>query len=263
MGDADRLIRKRFVDAGFGQLHVRESGAASGTVPLVCLHATAYSGRTFEPMMRALGEARHVIAVDLPGYGGSDALPAKPAIADYAAAVADVIGEKPVDLFGYHTGVFVAAELAIRHPARARQMIWMGVPYFKALDFDAWRAKLAAPHVLGATLGQFDERWEYLVAQRPAGVSLKIGFANFVDELRAWPDGSWAHEAMFDWDADARLPMIDCPVTILNPEGHLATASRAAASLVPAARVVELPDVSGAVLELHADRIAALIPSAG
>lgn len=255
------MIRKHYVDGPFGQIHLRESGETSGTVPLVCLHATAYSSRSFEPLMHALGGSRHIIALDLPGYGESDAPTARPNMADYANAVAAAIGNDPVDLFGYHTGVYVAAELALRHPAKVRRMTFMGVPYFQALDFEHWRARLATPHRLGAALEQFTERWAYLVNDRPTGVSLERGFANFVDELKAWPNGSWAHEAMFSWGSDTRLPLIGCHVTVLNPEGHLAGASRAAAALIPNATVVELPDLSGAVLELHADRIAALIPS--
>ena len=257
------MIRKRYVDGPFGQIHLRESGGVSGTVPLICLHATAYSSRSFERLMRAFGDTRHVIALDLPGYGESDAPAVKPDMTGYADAVAATIGNDPVDLFGYHTGVYVAAELALRHSAKVRRMTFMGVPYFQALDFDLWRAKLATPHRFGTDLDQFTERWAYLVNGRPTGVSLERGFANFVDELKASPNGSWAHEAMFAWEADTRLPLIDCPVTVLNPKGHLAGASRAAAALIPNATVVELPDLNGAVLELHADRIARLIPSEG
>lgn len=257
------MIRKRYVDGPFGQIHMRESGAGSGTVPLVCLHATAYSSRSFGALMRAFGESRHLIAPDLPGYGESDLPEAKPDMEGYADAIAAALGEEPVDLFGYHTGVYVAAELALRHPAKVRRMTWMGVPYFQALDFEGWRKRLATPHSLGERLDQFEERWDYLVANRPPGVSLARGFENFVDELKAWPNGSWAHEAMFAWDSGARLPLIQCPVTILNPDGHLAAASRGAAALLANVDLVELPELNGAVLELHADRIAALIPSAG
>lgn len=255
------MIIKRYVYGPFGQIHLRESGVQSGTVPLICLHATAYSSRSFEPLMETFGIVRHVIAIDLPGYGGSDAPSRKPDMTGYADAIAGAIGPGPVDLFGYHTGVYVAAELALRHPSKVRQMTWMGVPYFQALDFEHWRVRLATPHVLGEALDQFDERWDYLVANRPAGVSLKRGFGNFVDELKAWPQGSWAHEAMFAWDSDAHLPLLKCPVTVLNPEGHLALASRAAAALVPGAQLIELPHLSGAVLEHNAAQIAALIPS--
>ena len=181
------MIAKRYVHGPFGQIHLRESGAESETVPLICLHATAYSSRSFEPLMRAFGETRYLVALDLPGYGNSDAPCTKPDMAGYADAIIDAVGEGQVDLFGYHTGVYVAAELALRHPARVRQMVWMGVPYFQAMDFEYWRARLATPHVLGDALEQFAERWDYLVANRPSGVSLQRGFGNFVDDLKAWP----------------------------------------------------------------------------
>ena len=260
------MIRKRYVDGPFGQVHLRESGAGSGTVPLVCLHATAYSSRSFAALMREFGDARHVIAVDLPGYGESSAPPAPLDIAGYARAVAEAVaeavGNRPIDLLGYHTGVYVAAELALIYPERVRQMTWLGVPYFHALDFAAWRAKLAAPHTLTGSLDQFAERWDWLVTQRPEGLPLARGFQNFVDELKAWPNGSWAHAALFAYDAPALLPLITAPVTVLNPVGHLAEPSRVAAGLLQNAALIELPHLTGAVLDTAAAAIAALIPSA-
>ena len=259
------MIRRRYVDGPSGQVHLRESGAASGTVPLVCLHATAYSSRSFEPLMRALGDARHVIAIDAPGYGESDPPPVRPDIAAYAAAMLVAIdaalGQGEFDLLGYHTGVTIACELALRSPERVRQLAVMGIPYLRALDFDAWRTKLATPHILSDDLDQFDERWDYLVAKRPEGLSLEQGFANFVDELRAWPNGSWAHEAMFDWDAAANLPRLAVPVVVLNPPTHLASASRVAAALIPGAQIIEMDDVGGAPLQFAAAAIAALLSS--
>ena len=255
------MIRKRYIDTRHGQIHIRESGR--GVVPLICLHATAYSSRSFIALMAAFGEARHVIAIDAPGYGDSDPPTQRPDMAGYAdtiaAAIAGTVGaETPFDLFGYHTGVAIAAELAIVTPHMVRRMVWLGVPYFHALDFEAWRARLARGHTLGADLGQFDERWDYLVTGRPAGISLERGFTNFVDELKAWPNGSWAHQALFDWNIEARLPLVTQTTLILNPESHLAEPSRVAARLMPNATVIELPHLSGAVLETAATEIAAL-----
>ncbi|WP_156363685.1 alpha/beta fold hydrolase [Sphingomonas sp. Leaf357] len=228
--------------------------AVAGT-PLVCLHATAYSSRSFGALLDALDGKRHVIALDTPGYGESDALPIGGTIADYAEAIADMLPGR-CDLFGYHTGVSIAVELALAHPARIGRMTFIGVPYFQALDFAAWRTKLAARHELGETLEQFEERWRFLVTDRPAGLSLERGFENFVDELKAWPDGWWAHEALFEHDLPERLAEVTQTVTVLNPAGHLAGPSRLAAGLMRNATVVELPELRGAVLDLHADVIA-------
>jgi pimeloyl-ACP methyl ester carboxylesterase len=252
-------VRRAFVDGPFGQIHLRLTPRAPGP-PLVALHATAYSSQSFLPLMAAFGERRQVIAPDAPGYGDSDRPAEAPDLAGYAAAVAAAIAAVtagPVDLLGYHTGACIAVELAIQQPALARRLVLMGVPYFKALGVAEWRARLDRRHALGESLDQFAERWDYFVTGRAAGVTLARAFQNFADELKAWPDGWRAHAAMFDWDADERLPLVRQPVLVLNPDGHLAEASRAAARLLPDATVCELPGLKGPVLETAAPEIAA------
>ncbi|MDH7973266.1 alpha/beta fold hydrolase [Sphingomonas sp. AR_OL41] len=252
------MIRKSYADGRFGQVHFRQNGEAGGALPLICLHATAYSSRSYIPLLEALEGKRHAIAPDTPGYGESDPPPAQVAIEDYAEALAEILPAR-FDLFGYHSGVSMAVEIAIRHPQRVRRLALMGVPYFQALDFAAWRDRLTERHALGETLTQFAERWDYLVVGRPAGLSLRRGFENFVDELKAWPQGWWAHEALFAHDLAARLPLVTQQVTVINPPGHLAEPSRCAAALIPDARIIDLPELDGAALERHAEPIATLL----
>lgn len=249
------MIRRRYVDVPQGQLHLRENSAAGGLL-LVCLHATAYSSRTFGTLLEALDQP--AMAIDTPGYGESDALPGQPTIADYAAGIIAGLPEK-FDLFGYHTGVAIAVEIALRWPERVGRLTLMGVPHFRALDFELWRTKLASKHVLGDHLAQFGERWDFLVGARPQGLSLRRGYENFVDELKAWPDGWRSHEALFKWDLPARFALIEQPVTILNPPGHLAEPSRMAAGFIRHAELIELSDLNGAILEVHAGRLAELL----
>jgi pimeloyl-ACP methyl ester carboxylesterase len=237
---------------------IREVNHGSG-IPLLCLHATAYSSRSFLPLMSAFGDRRHVFAVDLPGYGESDGPDSPVPIPGYSSAIAEVLPDGAVDLFGYHTGVVVATELAIQHPESIRSLTLLGVPYFRALDFQAWKTRLAKPHELRDDLAQFQERWQWLVTDRPVGMSLERGFGNFVDELKAWPDGYWAHQALFEYDCEAQFAKVEQPVRILNPESHLAEASRMATALFPQAECVELPAMSGAVLETCADEFVELI----
>lgn len=255
-------IRKAYVDGPYGQIHARLTAPVPGTTPLVCLHATAYSSQSFLPLMAAMAGRRQVIAIDAPGYGESDAPAAPIDMADYAqatlAGVSQLV-EGAYALLGYHTGAYVATEMAIARPDRVARLVLIGVPYFQALDFAFWKAKLAARHELGENLDQFAERWGYFVTNRHASVTLERGFANFVDELKAWPQGWWAHEAMFAYDSDARLPQVECPALILNPEGHLAPASRAAGALMPHATVQEMPALSGPVLEAAPEALAAAI----
>lgn len=245
-------VRKAYVDGPYGQIHLRATPPVPGKVPLVCLHATAYSSQSFLPLMAAYGGRRQLIAIDAPGYGESDPPHAPIGMAGYAEAIGAAVRglvDGPVAVLGYHTGAYVAAELAITRPELIDRLVLIGVPYFQAINFALWRAKLAARHELGAELDQFRERWAYLVADRHSSLSLERAFSNFVDELKAWPNGWWAHEAMFDYDSDARLPLVRRPALVLNPKGHLAEASRVAAGLMPDCFVRELPELSGPVLE--------------
>lgn len=255
-------VRRRFADCRYGQLLIREVNPGKGT-PLLCLHATAYSSQSFLPLMTAFGDQRHVLAIDAPGYGESDGPPGAVSIAAYASAIAEVLPDGALDLFGYHTGVVLAVELAIQKPEAIQSLALMGVPYFEPLGFETWKTRLASPHHLTNDLGQFQERWQWLVTDRPAGMSLERAFANFVDELRAWPNGYRAHQALFDYDCASRFACVQQQVTVLNPESHLAEASRIAAALFPRATCIELPRMSGAVLEAYAQELVTLITERG
>jgi pimeloyl-ACP methyl ester carboxylesterase len=263
-------ISKRYVAIASGQVHLRETASVVGKPPLYCLHATAYSGRTFEPIMRTIAERRRVVAPDTPGYGASDRPGERWDIVRYAQALGqaiDAAGDSYVDLFGYHTGAFLATELAAQRPDLVRSLVLVGVPLFLG---DARKEKLATlgkAMRLSDSLAQFDERWSFFVTGRTSGVSLNQGFANFVDELIAYPHGWWAHDAAFRYEAETRLGLVSQPTLILNPDNHLAAASRAAGALMPNCRVVELSHLGNAVLDIAgpelAERIDAFLVAPG
>ena len=96
------------------------SRAGSGE-PLVLIHALGADRRMWDPVLEPLSQARDVIAVDLPGFGGSPAIsPARPI--DLAAAVAAQIAALGVErpqVAGNSLGGWVALELALAGEARA------------------------------------------------------------------------------------------------------------------------------------------------
>jgi pimeloyl-ACP methyl ester carboxylesterase len=128
-------VRRGYFESRYGQLHVHNAippggGFDEGT-SLICLHATPRSGSSLLPLLGLMGMDRSVYAPDLPGYGNSDPPPARPAIADYAAAVGDfctTMRFRQVDVLGYQTGALVAAELALALPSVVRRVVLMGVP---------------------------------------------------------------------------------------------------------------------------------------
>ena len=256
------MIRRGYVDAPWGQIHYRETGAGERP-PLVCLHATAYSSRTFVPLMPLLGTNRRVLAIDTPGYGESDAPAERIALTRYAEAIAEavrrLVGDSPVDLFGYHTGALVAVEIAAAASIEVGRLVLSGIPYFEGDEHAAWRAKLVDRRVLTESFDQFATRWAYFVTNRTPGLSLERAFDCFVDELKAFPRDWWAHDALFDYPAASRLREVDRPTLVVNPRAALAEPSRDAARLMPDASVIEMPELGGAIFDLGAERLASTI----
>lgn len=264
-------MKRGYADGRYGQVHFWQHGAVapadtSATAPaplpdLYCLHATAYSGQTMLPLLERLGAGRRVLALDTPGYGGSDAPPQEIDFGAYADAIAEAIsatrhGDGPVDLFGYHTGAMLAIELAARHPQLVRRLVLIGIPYFAEADLAAWRDKLVHVTSLTESFEQFRARWDYFITKRTPGLSLARAFDCFVDELRSYPRDWWAHKALMDYRAAPRLPLVGASTLVLNPSGALAQFSRNCAAALPRATLTELPHVGGAPFDLAPDVLA-------
>ena len=254
-----KAFSRRYLRLNSGQVHLLETGKRDWRAPLYCLHATAYSGQTFTPLMEQFAGRRRVVAPDTPGYGGSDRPSKRWTLARYAEAIGQVIEAAeggPTDVLGYHTGALVAAEVAIRRPELIRRLVLIGVPFYLGDDRRERLASLAKRSRLTEDAGQFADRWEYLVKNRAEGISLERGFANFVDELRAYPHEWWAHDAAFTYEAEKRLPLVTQRVLILNPDNHLSAPSRQAAALMPDCQLVELPHLSNGIFDVAAPEIA-------
>ena len=254
-----KVTSRRYIETAAGQVHVTQTrGLPLKSVPLICLHATAYSGQTFLPLMADYAQIRRVIAPDMLGYGGSDRPEGPVDIAYYANALAmalDADGLGPVHLLGYHTGAFVACELAIQRPDLVSGLVLIGVPFYLGEARSERRATLAKPHYLHEDLTQFSERWSYFIELRAWGQTLDRGFENFVDELRAYPNGWWAHEAAFTYPAEDRLPQVRQRALILNPENALSAPSRLGAKYLPNATLIEMPHLSHAIFDLASAEI--------
>jgi len=124
---------------------------------LVLLHPLPQDGGFFSVIAPYLAAGRTVIAPDYPGYGKSDPLPGPPSIEDWAAAMLDTLEARstdgPADLFGFHTGCLVAAEMSLRGPDLVRRIVMIDVPFFD----DAGRADLLAREwAVGGFVAAFD-----------------------------------------------------------------------------------------------------------
>nr|WP_228494582.1 alpha/beta hydrolase [Clavibacter sp. VKM Ac-2873] len=104
----------------------RRTGTAT-----VLLHGAAGSWTTWTPALRAARDAgaplEDVVAIDLPGWGGSpagdgDGALGLDAVADAVIRVVDDLGYDGFRLVGHSMGGFLALDLAVRHPDRVRSL---------------------------------------------------------------------------------------------------------------------------------------------
>jgi pimeloyl-ACP methyl ester carboxylesterase len=86
--------------------------------PLLLIHGIGGEWHTWEPLLDRLAAERAVVAVDVPGFGGSAPLPAgrTPNVRALAESVADFVrtdvASEPVDVAGHSMGGWIALELA-------------------------------------------------------------------------------------------------------------------------------------------------------
>ncbi|MFT6146838.1 MAG: pimeloyl-ACP methyl ester carboxylesterase [Myxococcota bacterium] len=102
-----------------------DSGEQEGT-PVIFLHGLSAWMDFWRLQLAPVAETRRVLALDLPGYGGSDApdAPYTPSwFADIIVAWLDTIGVQQLDLVAHSMGGQVALNIAARFPERVRRMV--------------------------------------------------------------------------------------------------------------------------------------------
>jgi pimeloyl-ACP methyl ester carboxylesterase len=92
--------------------------------PLLLVHGIGGEWQSWEPLLDRLAAEREVVAVDVPGFGGSAPLPPGhrpnvPALAEAVAAFVDEhVASAPVDVAGHSMGGWIGLELAKMGVAR-------------------------------------------------------------------------------------------------------------------------------------------------
>jgi pimeloyl-ACP methyl ester carboxylesterase len=233
-------IRRGYLDGRYGQLHYRHAAPAEPSArPLVLLHQNPSSSFEYEPLIAAMATDRRVIALDTPGYGESDGPDQPLSMAGYAAALAEALPSLGLadgagcDLYGFHTGSLLAAEVAIAAPATVRHVAVTGLP-MRSVAERAERldhALHAAPLDEAGTvaLGMAHDLWAFIVAARSPGIALERAGRVWVDKLRPLDRASWAYVGVWSYDYEARLPLVTQPVLLIQ---HAETISEQAVSAV-------------------------------
>lgn len=99
----------------YGRVCYQEAGAGA---PVVLLHGVGMQSAAWGPQIAALSPRYRVIALDLPGHGGSDPLPDGAELPDFVAwldAVLRALDLGPVNLAGHSMGALIAGGYVIEH----------------------------------------------------------------------------------------------------------------------------------------------------
>jgi len=112
----------------YGTVSLRDAGIG---VPVVLIHGVGLQSAAWSPQIEALSKTHRVIAVDMPGHGGSSHLPKDAQLPDFVEwlqAVFDALGLETVSLAGHSMGALIAAGFAVTYPnALSRVALLNGV----------------------------------------------------------------------------------------------------------------------------------------
>lgn len=120
---ADRHVSYRDRDGNQARIAYRRAGHGPA---VVLIHGVGLQGAVWTPQIQALRADHDVIAVDMPGHGGSSLPPADPRLAYYADAILallDGLGISRAHVVGHSMGALVAIEFALDHPGRVMSLV--------------------------------------------------------------------------------------------------------------------------------------------
>jgi pimeloyl-ACP methyl ester carboxylesterase len=268
--DRGKISMKRaYTECRYGQLHFIRAmpiGSQTQKSPLIMLHQNPSSSVEYEPLIREMAADRQVIAFDTPGNGMSDWPPEPAGIVGYAAAFADGLDalgiwkDSPVDVFGFHTGTLLAAELAIAHPKRVGRLAISGIPY-RTPEERGERLKdiEARPRITEdgkAIMGQLQKLWTFVVSQRDPRVPLERAAEIFIEKAKPLDRSWWPYAGVWTYDFLERFPLISQPTLVVQPDEPLLEYSKQAAKLIRNVTYVELPGLNRDVFDVGPEQIA-------
>lgn len=259
------LIRKAYARSSIGQMHYRfvNPPTDTGKTPVVFFHPNPFSGVYFDPTLEELGSDRKTIAFDSPGYGES-ARPAKPAtmeeVAKYMAEALEDMGYgkngRKVDVSGFHTGAYIAPELAAARPDLVRRVVLSGVPFWEGDLRESKRKELLVDHPVTEDGASVMNEWNRWVAHRNKMLPLDRAYAIFASAIVPGPYIWWAYDGVINYNARPRFPLVQAPVLLINPSGEaLAVTTRLAAPLFKYGKLMEVPELPHQIFDLAVPQV--------
>ncbi len=206
----------RFVEADGIRVAYRQVGQGP---PLVLVHGAAEDSRIWQPQLAGLADEFTVVAWDEPGAGRSGDLPEGFTLADFAAALAALVGSLdlgPAHVAGLSWGGTVVLEMYHRHPGLVATLVmidtyagWKG-----SLSADEVRARVVgARAMVAAPPGEFDPTLPGLFAAGPPAELVPL-LAAIAADVRPATLGRQL-EIMAETDLADLLPHVAVPTLLV------------------------------------------------
>jgi pimeloyl-ACP methyl ester carboxylesterase len=252
-------------------LNYREEGNGPA---LLLVHGSPGDGRSWGRVAPYLRDRFRVLAVDLPGYGGSDGVPDEPVgraalMGAAVARLAESVGA-PVRLAGHSYGGVVAIQAAVQAaPGTFEKVVLFEPVFFRALQITGDR------EALDAAAAHFEDYASRASSGEAGVVRLMIdywfgdgAFARMPDPVRAYLDANAPRNALdvrssfSDTVTEAQLASFTAPVHVIcgdrSPE-IVRAIGRGLLQLLPDARLDALAGANHGMLDSHPEAVAGLI----
>jgi pimeloyl-ACP methyl ester carboxylesterase len=217
----------RQVDVVGGEANYVEMGSGP---PLVLVHGLSGAWQSWLEQILYFAESHRVIAVDLPGFGGSPMPPWKISMPAYGRFVRDFcerLGIERCSLIGNSMGGFIATEVAITDPERVDELVLVsaaGITFARARREPAALigrvGRAAAPLALrfqmsGIRRPGLRHRAFRGVFHDPNSLRRELLWENVVPAFTSSPGYFDAITTLFGYDIRDRLEEIEVPTLIV------------------------------------------------
>lgn len=215
-------ITRTFASVDGTRLHYVSAGDPSRPTVLL-LHQTPRSWREYGAVVPLLARHWHVMALDTPGFGDSEATQVPATIEAWATIARRLLQQlaiAPVHLVGHHTGGVVAVELAAQYGSAVRSLLLSSTPL---VDEPARESRRHHPHVVDAVQVQADGShlaglWQQRAAFYPRGRP-ELLQAFVADALKVSYPIEEGHRAVAHYEMEKRLHLLQQPLCVFHAAG--------------------------------------------
>ena len=247
-------VRRSYAESRYGQLHLHTVYPAGGGFderrPLLCLHPLGASSKYFVPLLTELARDRIVYALDVPGFGHSDAPDRQWSLMEVAEVLsefADTLRLRSFDVYGVQLGALLAIEMATLRSVQVHGVVLDSVPHYthQEAKLQQWSHLPILPEVDGSHL---IKEWQRLVGARAKQIDSDHMTRALVDVLQARQYNGLAQQALLDYPTAQRLAEVRQPGLIVCSHPEFQEHCRRAKQAYSLAVYEEPSDVSAHML---------------